>query len=109
MSTGDEAEVADAPQATLIAAGAILETPVHGRGGEKLGKVAEIMLAAGKGEIAYIVLARGGMLGVGEVLHAVSWRDFIIDPDNGSLSLDLSGADLDARGGFDKDHWPVSA
>ena len=109
MSAAGEAEVAGAPQTTLIAAGAILETPVHGPGGENLGKVAEIMLAAGKGDIAYIVLARGGVLGVGEVLHAVSWYDFTIDPEDGSLTLAVSGADLDARGGFDKDHWPTRA
>lgn len=104
-----EATVADAPQATLIAVGAILESPVHGPGGETLGKIAEIMLTAGKGSIAYVVLARGGMLGVGETLHAVSWCDFIVDPEDGTLSLPLSGADLDARGGFDKDNWPTRA
>lgn len=109
MSAPGEAEVDGAPQSTLIAAGAILETPVRGPDGEKLGKVAEIMLAAGKGEIAYVVLARGGMLGIGEVLHTVAWRDFTIDPDDGSLRLAVSGPDLDTRGGFDKDHWPTSA
>ena len=109
MSVPNEAEVAGAPQSTLIAAGAILETPVHGPGGEKLGKVAEIMLAAGKGDIAYVVLARGGLLGVGEVLHARSWREFTIDPEDGSLTLNVSGSDLDAQGGFNKDHWPTKA
>ena len=109
MSTAGEAEVTDAPQATLIAAGAILEASVSGCDGERIGKVAEIMLAAGKGEIAYIVVARGGVLGIGEVLHAVPWCDVTIDPDDGSLSVNTNGADLDARGGFDKDHWPVSA
>lgn len=104
-----EAEVAGAPQATLIAVGAILESPVKGSGGETLGKIAEIMLTAGKGAIAYVVLARGGVLGVGETLHAMPWCDFTIDPDDGALTLPLTGADLDAREGFDKDHWPTSA
>ncbi|TRW18261.1 PRC-barrel domain-containing protein [Glacieibacterium frigidum] len=102
-----EATVADAPQATLIAVGAILESPVKGKDGETLGKIAEIMLTAGQGAIAYVVLARGGVLGVGETLHAISWCDFTVDPEDGALSLPLSGADLDARGGFDKDHWPA--
>lgn len=102
-----EAEVAGASQATLIAVGAILESPVKGRGEETLGKIAEIMLTAGKGAIAYVVLARGGVLGVGETLHAISWCDFTIDPESGALALPVTGADLDAHGGFDKDHWPV--
>ncbi len=109
MTPPGEATVAGAAQATLVAAGALLEAPVHGRDGEKLGKIAEIMLAAGKGEIAYVVLARGGVIGLGETLHAVSWCDFTVDPSDGHLSLPLSGADLDARDGFDKDNWPVSA
>lgn len=108
MSSPDEAEVANAPQTTLVAVGALLEATVHGPSDEKLGKITEVMLAAGKGEIAYVVLARGGVLGVGETLHAVSWCDFTFDPDDGRLSLTVSGADLDARGGFDKDHWPAS-
>lgn len=103
-----EAEVAGASQATLIAVGAILESTVHGTGGEKLGTIADIMLTAGKGMIAYVVLARGGVLGVGETLHAISWCDFTIDPENGTLILPLSGTELDAREGFDKDHWPAT-
>lgn len=110
MSAGPgEAVVAGAPQMTLIAVGAILETPVHGPGSEKLGKITEIMLTAGKGEIVYVVVARGGILGIGEVLHAVPWCDFTIDPEDGFLMLALSGADLDAKGGFDKDHWPATS
>lgn len=104
----EQANVAGAPQATLIAVGAILESPVKGTDGETLGKVADIMLTAGNGAIAYVVLARGGVLGVGETLHALSWCDFTIDPENGALTLPLSGADLDARKGFDKDHWPAT-
>lgn len=101
-----EAVVAGAAQTTLVAVGALLEAPVYGSDGDKLGKVAEAMLVAGKGEIAYVVLARGGMLGIGETLHAISWCDFTIDPTDGKLSLALSAAELDARPGFDKDHWP---
>lgn len=108
MSRPDEAEVKGAAQTTLVAAGALIEASVSGRDG-KLGKVAEVMLAAGKGEIAYVVVATGGILGVGETLHAVAWPEFAIDPTDGHLSLDVSVADFAARPGFDKDRWPVSA
>lgn len=108
MTPPDEAEVEGASQATLLAAGALLEAPVRGRDG-RLGKVAEIMLVAGRGEIAYVVVASGGMLGIGETLHAVRWQEFAVDPIDGHLSLDVSIADFAARQGFDKDHWPVSA
>lgn len=109
MTPPGEAEVEGAAQATLVAAGALIEAPVHGRGGQKLGKIAEIMLTAGKGSIAYVVVATGGLLGIGEALHAVDWCDFTVDPESGRLSLDVDAADFAGRAGFDKDNWPVSA
>lgn len=103
MSAG-EAEVVGAQQ-TLIAAGALLERRVDDTAGRRLGKVVEVMLVAGKGEIAYVVVATGGWMGIGERLHAVDWCKFRIDPWSGRLSLDAA---LDGPG-FDKDHWPVRA
>lgn len=106
MSPPDEAEVAGAQQ-TLIAVGALLERRVDDRAGKRIGKVVEVMLVAGKGEIAYVVVATGGWLGFGERLHAVDWAAFRIDPWNGKLSLDVEAAEFAARDGFDKDRWPV--
>ncbi len=106
MSSRGEAEVVG-EQRTLIAAGALLERRVDGRGGRRLGKVVEVMLVAGKGEIAYVVVATGGLLGFGERLHAVDWCDFRIDPWNGTLSLDADAGAFADRDGFDKDRWPV--
>ena len=108
MSPPGEADVAGA-QTTLIAAGALIECPVLGRGDAKLGKVVEIMLQAGRGSIAYVVVATGGVLGIGETLHAVDWCDFSVDPENGRLSLDVDAAEFSKQPGFDKDHWPISA
>ena len=105
MSPLGEAEVAGAAQTTLVAAGALIEAAVYGSNGKRLGKVAEIMLEAGKGRIAYIVVACGGVLGVGETLHAVAWPEFTLDPETGRLSLDTTG--LDPATAFDKDRWPT--
>ena len=105
MSPPGEADVVGAQQ-TLIAAGALLDRRVHCPDGKPLGKVVEVMLVAGQGRIAYVVVATGGWLGFGERLHAVDWCDFAVDTWNGRLSLDPGRVD---GAGFDKDHWPVSA
>ena len=105
MSPPAEAEIAGAAQTTLLGAGALLEAPVHGNAGKAIGKVAEVMFEGGAGRIAYVVVAAGGVLGIGETLHAVSWCDFIVHPDSGRLSLDTVA--LDPATAFDKDHWPV--
>ncbi len=108
MSPPGEADIVGAQQ-TLIAAGALLERRVDDGAGQRLGRVVEVMLAAGKGEIAYVVVASGGILGIGERLHAVHWCNFRVDPWNGKLSLDVNATKFRARDGFDKDHWPVKA
>ncbi len=105
MTAPAEAEVVGAQQ-TLIAAGALLDRPVHDKAGTKLGKVVEVMLVAGRGEIAYVVVGVGGVLGFGERLHALPWPEFVVDPWNGRLTVDAASV---TGPGFDKDHWPVSA
>ena len=108
MSPSGEADIVGAQQ-TLIAAGALLERRVDDRDGKRLGRVVEVMLVAGKGEIAYVVVATGGLLGIGEQLHAVDWREFRVDPFSGTLSLDTAADEFSRRDGFDKDHWPIHA
>ena len=105
MNPPGEADVVGAQQ-TLIAAGALLDRPVHDAAGRRIGKVVEVMLAAGRGQISYVVVGAGGWLGFGEHLHAVDWQHFGVDPWNGRLTLD---ADKLTGPGFDKDHWPVTA
>ncbi len=103
------AEVIGGGARTLMAAGALSGAKVRGAGGEKLGSVAEVMVEAGTGAIAYVVLAFGGWFGVGEKLLAVPWSAVAVDPENGSLTLELAKADLDNAKGFDKDAWPADA
>ena len=109
MSAADEAEVVGAAPTTLMAAGALIEAAVFGSDGTKLGKVAEVMITAGTGTIAYVVLAAGGLIGVGERLHAVPWGAITVDPETARLSVAVDRATLDSAPGFDKDGWPADA
>ena len=92
-----------------MAAGALTGGAVRGVDGQKIGCVAEVMLEAGTGQIAYVVLAAGGWLGIGERLFAVPWGAVTVDPENGCLSLGVTKAALDKARGFDKDAWPADA
>ena len=74
--------------------------------GEKLGTLKEIMFDLSSGEVAYAVLARGGMAGMGSKLFAVPWQLISVDGDNKRLVVDVVEDVLDNSPGFDSDNWP---
>ena len=61
------------------------------------------------GRIAYIVLAFGGFLGIGDKLFAIPWAKLDFDPDNHRLLLDTDKETLRNAPGFNKDNWPDMA
>ena len=77
--------------------------------GETLGEVEEIMLDVRSGRIAYVVLAVGGLLGIGEKYFAVPWQALTLDTDRKCFVLDADKDRLKNAPGFDKDHWPRAA
>lgn len=74
--------------------------------GDKLGSLKEIMLDLRSGSVAYAVLAKGGVMGVGERLFAVPWRLLTVDTDAKQLVLDVDPEMLENSAGFDADDWP---
>ena len=80
---------------------------VVNRDEDKLGHLKDLMIDVNHGRIAYGVLARGGVAGLGEKLFAVPWALFDVDTEGHRLVLDLSEEVLDNSPGFDKDNWPT--
>jgi sporulation protein YlmC with PRC-barrel domain len=77
--------------------------------GETLGDIEEIMLDVRSGRIAYVVLAAGGFLGIGEKYFAIPWGALTLDTDRKCFILDVAKDRLINAPGFDKDHWPSMA
>jgi sporulation protein YlmC with PRC-barrel domain len=88
---------------------ALIEVGVFDREGASLGKIADIMLDAETGAIAYVALAVGGLLGVGEKLFAIPWSCFRVNPESQTVSVEFSAQELDSLQDFDKDAWPSNA
>lgn len=82
---------------------------VVNREGHKLGALKEIMIDLTRGDIAYGVVSRGGLAGIGEKLFAVPWEMFSVDTDAHELILDIAEDVLDNSPGFDPDNWPSFA
>jgi hypothetical protein len=76
--------------------------------GESLGTIKEVMLDMEHASVAYAVLATGGVLGIGEKLHAVPWRALTLKLEtlDRRFILDVDKERFEAASGFDKDNWP---
>lgn len=87
-------------------------TDVRSRDDESLGSVADIVFDGRDGDIQYVIVARGGFLGIGEDHVPVPWEQFRVAPGLNTLVLDISAAEMEAapalseNGDFDPDADP---
>ncbi len=72
--------------------------------GGDLGQCVDAMAGCASGRIAYLVVAEGGVGGVGETLRRVDWKDVTVEGDCLTTSLDRAGFERLAR--LEKDKWP---
>lgn len=74
--------------------------------GEVLGSVADLLLDLERGCIAYVIVATGGFLGVGERLFALPWA--ALRADGAQLELQARRRDLEDAPVFDRKPWAQS-
>jgi hypothetical protein len=74
--------------------------------GTQLATVVDAMAECHDGRIAYLVVRRGGIGGVGETLHAVDWSE--LHPRDTHFEIALNESSLERRGAIDPEAWPSS-
>ena len=77
--------------------------------GDSLGDIMDLVIDPDKGQVAYAVVAFGGVFGVGDKLFAIPWRALHWTADKEFYVLDLDKATLKNAPGFDKKHWPENS
>jgi sporulation protein YlmC with PRC-barrel domain len=97
------------PGPELMAASTLVGDNVMSSAGEHVGKIAAIMLDVRSGHIAYAALSTGGILGMGDTLHAIPWSALTLDAIDKCFVVDIPAQRLKDEPGFDKDHWPSEA
>jgi sporulation protein YlmC with PRC-barrel domain len=92
---------------TLLPCATLEGETLYNRDAEALGELEHVVIDVASGKVAYAVLVRGGVFGLGERLHAIPWEALEIDPDRRRFVLDIGKERLDAAPGFDDEHWPA--
>lgn len=92
----------------LIAAGALTGTRVVNRQDETLGSVSDVVLDVEQGSIAYVVMASGGFMGIGERLFALPWKALTRNVEGRCFVVDAGKTAFEKAPGFDQQRWPES-
>jgi len=86
----------------------LVGTDVKDSVGENVGDVKDVAVDIGRGQLAYVVISTGGVMGVGDKLHGIALSRLVRAADGKGLSLPMSKDTLKPLKGFDIDHLPMS-
>ena len=104
-----EADDSAGPGPQILSASALRHDDIYNLADEKLGTIHDIMIDVVRGRVAYAVLSRGGILGIGDKLFAIPWGALTLDAQSQCFLLNVDVQRLKDAEGFDKDHWPSMA
>lgn len=87
----------------------VIGMDVENAQGEDLGDITDLVLDFDKGQIAYVVIGAGGVLGVGDTLHAVPWRSLKLNDKMDKFVINVDKNQWKNAPGFNKNEWPPVA
>jgi sporulation protein YlmC with PRC-barrel domain len=77
--------------------------------GEALGKIHDLVLNFDHGDIAYVVISSGGLLGLGDTLHAVPWKALSLNSQADGFILNIDQTAWKNAPSFKENDWPEVA
>ena len=89
---------------SLFPASSLTSAKLVSADGEGLGRCVDAMLGCGSGRLQYLVVAQGGVAGVGETFRRLEWHQARVH--DGSVQADVDQAGLDQLPELTRDDWP---
>ena len=89
---------------TLFPSSWLSSAKLAGKDGKELGTCVDAMLGCSSGQLSYVVVAQGGIGGVGETFRRLDWRDIRVQ--EGSIRTALNERDFERLPGLAGDDWP---
>jgi sporulation protein YlmC with PRC-barrel domain len=93
-------------RAVMRRASNIIGSAVTNYQGEALGDVKDLVMDLHSGAVAYVVIATGGVIGLGERWHAVPMASLQLNRAHDAFLMNMNHEAWVHAPGFDKDHWP---
>jgi sporulation protein YlmC with PRC-barrel domain len=92
--------------ARRLTATSIIGDKVENPEGESLGRIDNLMINLKNGQIEYVVVQFGSILGMGGKLFAIPFSELNLDPSREIFILNRDRDYLSNMPGFDQSHWP---
>jgi sporulation protein YlmC with PRC-barrel domain len=87
----------------------VIGMDVENAQGEDLGDIKDLVIDFDKGQIAYVVVGSGGVLGVGDTLHAVPWSSLDLSDKMDKFVINVDKNQWKNAPGFNPNDWPEVA
>jgi len=112
-ATADRQETVAADNDKILAArtfrtSKLIGMNVRNMQGEELGTINDLVIDVKTGKVAYAAMSVGGVLGIGDSLHAVPFSELKFDhgQDEMFFVLDMKKEKIAASPGFNQNDWP---
>lgn len=92
------------PGEALFPARALHGSKLLSRHGDELGSLVDAMVGAKEGRLAYLVVADGGVAGVGETLRCVDWHE--VEEREGCFHARFDRERFEQLKTIERDDWP---
>jgi sporulation protein YlmC with PRC-barrel domain len=102
-------EIKPTVDADRITATSVIGSEVKGSDGKPMGRIEEVAMDLMTGSISYMVLAVGGVFGIGDKFYAIPLSALTLVPEEKVFLMDMQKNDLKKMLAFDKMNWPKQA